>query len=68
LQNYKSSGKNQVSGELIQTGCKIVWFEIRKLLSLISAYQRKDSTGAPFYKKGDKTDCFNYRGMYLLSA
>jgi hypothetical protein len=47
--------------------------EIHKLIMLIwnkeeLPHQWKESIVVPIYKKGDKTDCSNYRGILLLSA
>jgi hypothetical protein len=47
--------------------------EIHKLIKLIwikeeLPYQWKESFAVPVHKKGDKTDCSNYRGILLLST
>jgi hypothetical protein len=46
--------------------------EIHKLIKLIwneeLPHQWKESIVVPVHKKGDKTDCSNYRGISLLSA
>jgi hypothetical protein len=58
--------------ELIQTGRGTLHSEIHKLIMLIwnkeeLPYQWKESIVVPIHKKGDKTDCSNYRGISLLS-
>jgi hypothetical protein len=47
--------------------------EIHKLIMLIwnkeeLPHQWKESIVVPIHKKGDKTDCSNYRGMSFLST
>jgi hypothetical protein len=58
---------------LIKGGGRIIRSEIHKLI--ISIWNKeelpeewKESDIVPIYKKGEKTDCINYRGISLLST
>ena len=69
--SHKSPGIDQIPAELIKAGGKTIRCEIHKLI--ISIWNKKElpeewkeSIIVPIYKKGDKTDCSNYRGMSLL--
>jgi hypothetical protein len=69
LRRHKSPGIDQIPAELI----KAIRSEIHKLINSIwnkeeLPEQWKASIIAPIYKKGDKTDCNNYRGISLLST
>jgi hypothetical protein len=71
LKRYKSPGVNQIPAELIQAGGETLHLEIHKLIKLIwnkeeLPHQWKESILLPIHKKGDKTDCGNYRGISLL--
>jgi hypothetical protein len=66
LKRYKSPGIDQIPAELIRS-------EISKLINSIwikeeLPEQWKESIIVPICKKGDKTDCSNYKGISLLSA
>jgi hypothetical protein len=41
---------------------------IHKLITFEISEQWKESIIVPVHKKGDKTDCNNYRGISLLST
>jgi hypothetical protein len=67
LKRYKSPRADQILAKLIQA----LHSEIHKLLKLIwneeeLPHQWKESIVVPIHKKGDKTECSNYRGLSLL--
>jgi hypothetical protein len=74
LKSYKSPGNDQILAELIQAGGEILSFKIHKLINSIwnkgkkMPDEWKEAIIVPIYKKGDKTDCSNYRGISLLST
>jgi hypothetical protein len=73
LKSYKSPGIDQIPAELIQAVGNTLRFDIHKLINFIwnkeeLPEQWKESIIVPVYKKGDKTDCSNYRGISLLST
>ena len=71
LKNHKSPGIDQIPAELIKAGGSIIRREIYKLIISIWNKDRmpeewKEWIIVPIYKKGDKTDCNNYRCISLL--
>jgi hypothetical protein len=73
LKRYKSPGVDQIPAQLIQAGGETLRSEIRKLIKLIwnkeeLPHQWKESIVVPVHKKGDETDCSNYRDILLLST
>jgi hypothetical protein len=73
FKKYNSPGSDQIPAELIQAGGEILLSEIHKLINSLCNKEElpdqwKESIIVPVHKKGDKTDCNNYRGISLLSA
>jgi hypothetical protein len=73
LKSYKSPGTDQIPTELIKAGSETLCFQIHKLICSMwnkeeLPQQWKESIIIPTHKKGDETDCNNYRGISLLSS
>jgi hypothetical protein len=73
LKRHKSPGIDQIPAEHIKAGGRKIRSEIHKLINSIWNKEElpekwKESIFVPIYKKGDKTDCTNYRGISLLST
>jgi hypothetical protein len=73
LKSHKSPGIDQIPAELIKSGDRTIRFAILKLVIAIWNKEElpeelKESVIVPIHKKGDKTDCNNYRGISLLST
>jgi hypothetical protein len=72
LKSYKSLGTDQIPAELIKAGgvTLTLYSEIHRLTCSIwnkeeLPQQWKEYVILPVHKKGDKTDCNNYRGISL---
>jgi hypothetical protein len=65
LKSHKSPGTDRSLPEMIKVGCRTIHSEIHKLISIRNNEELsegcRDSIILPIYKKGDKTDCSNYR-------
>jgi len=71
LKRHKSLGIDQIPAELIKFGGRTIFLESHKLTNSIWNKKElpkewKESIIVPVYKKGDKTDCSNYRVIPLL--
>jgi hypothetical protein len=73
LKSYKSPGTDQIPAELTKAGGEILFSEVHELICSLwnnenLVQQWKESIIIPIDKKGDKTDCNNYRGISLVST
>jgi len=71
LKSHKSPGIDQIPAELIKAGGRKICLEVHKLITSIWKKEKlpeewKESIIIPIHKKGDITDCNNYRGISLL--
>jgi len=70
LNSHKSPGIDQIPAELIKARGRTICLEIHKLMTSIWKKENfpeewKGSIVVPIHKKGDKTDCNNYRGISI---
>jgi len=70
LNTHQSPGTDQIPAEMIKAGGRTIYSEIHELINSIwnkenLPQQWKELIIAPMYKKGDKTDCSNYKGISL---
>jgi hypothetical protein len=73
LRRYKSPGTDQILAEILKAGGRTVCCEIHKIINSIWNKEElpeewKETISVPIYKRDDKTDCSNYRGLSLLST
>jgi hypothetical protein len=73
LKSHKSAGIDQIPAEMIKAGGGTIRGAIHKLIISIWNKEKlpeewKESIIVPIYKKADKTECSNYRGISVSSA
>lgn len=73
LKNRKTPNQDKIPNELIKNGGSAMIEEYTKLFNIILQHGKipeewKNSITVPIFKKGEKTDPANYRGITLLST
>lgn len=73
LMNWKAQGSDDISAELIKYGSEEMHKVIFKICQKIWEEEQmpeywKKAVIIPIHKKGDKTECGNYRGISLLNS
>jgi hypothetical protein len=73
LESYQSPGNDHIPVQEFQTRADILQSEIHKLVNSVLNKEElpgqwKDFIVTQIYKKDDKTDCSNYRGISLFST
>ena len=71
LKSHKSPGTDKILAELIKARDRTFCLEIHNLITSIWKKEKlpeewKETNMVPVYKKGNKTDCNNYRAISLL--
>jgi len=71
VKSHKSPGIDEIPVELIKAGGRTICFEAHELIISIWKKEKqpeewKESYIIPIHKKGDKTNCSNYRGISYL--
>jgi len=66
VKSHKSPGTKQITAELIKAGNSTIHREIHKLISISCLRSGISRSEYLSMRKGDKTDCSNYRGKSLL--
>jgi hypothetical protein len=72
LKNNKAAGADEITAEALKAGGDLLAQRLHSLITLIWQSESipmtwKHAIIVPVYKKGDKHDCKNYRGISLLS-
>lgn len=72
LKNNKAAGEDMVVSEMLKGGGKICSERLHKIILKVWKEEKMpeewlESIIVPIYKKGDKGECSNYRGISLLS-
>ena len=72
LKNRKAAGPDAITTEMLKYGGEAVSAHLHQLIERVWHTERcpqawKDAAIVTLYKKGDSTDCGNYRGISLLS-
>ena len=71
LKSHISPGIDWIPAEMIKARCRTIRSNIHNIISIWNEElpeEWKELIFVPVFKKGDKTDCHNYRGMKLLPA
>jgi len=73
VKKNQSPGTDQIPVEMIKAGSRTICSEIHELINSIWNKEElpekwKELINVPLHKKGDKTQCSNYRGISLSST